>query len=276
MQSVQAVRFLVAQIREALVEVRQSLSDPVSKVEAQALAEELGSYRFLICSVVWCDILTLVNQVNKLFQSSTMQLDSASNLITSTKAALSQYRASGFAAAQATAKDLCEKMNLEAVLKQKRLRNTRKQFSYEAADKPLTDALRNLEVTFFNTVVDVALHSFEEVFQTMENVRDTFGILLNFNDVATMSRGTVKKHCEDIEKALRKTPQPSTFTIKKHSPGASEISSPEATAGDISKPLDCSLNCSYPASNRSSCREKFLKTEACKKLPLLHNDSGTA
>lgn len=38
----------------------------------------------------------------------------------------------------------------------------------------------------------------------MENVRDTFGILLNFNDVETMSRGTVKKHCEDIEKALSK------------------------------------------------------------------------
>ncbi len=31
----------------------------------------------------------------------------------------------------------------------------------------------------------------------MENVRDTFGILLNFNDVATMSRSTVRKHCED-------------------------------------------------------------------------------
>lgn len=64
--------------------------------------------RFLISSVVWCDILTLVNQVNKLFQSSSMQLDVASNQITSTKTALSQYRAAGFTAAQATAKDLCK------------------------------------------------------------------------------------------------------------------------------------------------------------------------
>lgn len=59
-------------------------------------------------------------------------------------------------------------------------------------------------MAFFNTVVDVALHSLEERFHTMENVRDTFGILLNFNDVATMSIGTMKKHCEDIEKALSK------------------------------------------------------------------------
>lgn len=52
--------------------------------------------------------------------------------------------------------------------------------------------------------MDVALYSLEDRFQTMENVRDTFGILLNFNDVATMSRSTVRKHCEDTEKALSK------------------------------------------------------------------------
>jgi len=85
LQSVQAVRFQVAQ------STCRSMAEfvyPVSKVEAQALPEELGSYRFLISSVVWCDILTLVNQVNNviLFQSSSMQLDVASNLITSTKA----------------------------------------------------------------------------------------------------------------------------------------------------------------------------------------------
>ncbi len=146
LQNVQADSFQIAQISEALVEVWQSLSDTVSKEEVQALAEELESYRFLICSVVWCHILTLVNQVNKLFQSSHMQLDVASNLINSTKTALSQYKASGFTAAQVTAKDLCEEH--KAVLKQKRLHNTRKQFSYEAAAEPLTDAQQNLEVTF--------------------------------------------------------------------------------------------------------------------------------
>lgn len=52
-------------------------------------------------------------------------------------------------------------MNTEAVLKQKRIRNTKKQFSYDAADEPLTDALQNMEVTFCKTVVDVTLHSLD-------------------------------------------------------------------------------------------------------------------
>ncbi len=59
-------------------------------MEAQALAEEVGSYRFLICCVVWCEILTITNKVNKLLQSSSMQLDIAVNLISNAKASLTR------------------------------------------------------------------------------------------------------------------------------------------------------------------------------------------
>ncbi|KAJ3615223.1 hypothetical protein NHX12_018791 [Muraenolepis orangiensis] len=220
LQSVHAVRYQAAQIRDALLEARQSLSEPIAKVEAQALAEEVGSYRFLICCIVWNDILTTVNQVNKLLQSASMQLDVAVDLIATAKTSLTQYRASGFAAAQTTAKDLCEEMNIEAVLVQKRLRNTKRQFTYEAADEPLADALRSLEVTFFNVVVDAALNSLEERFDTMQNVKDNFGVLLNFNNVTTMSRDTLK--CADLEKMLSKTgdPKPTICSTKDHSHAA--------------------------------------------------------
>jgi len=36
--------------------------------------------------------------------------------------------------AQTTAKDLCEELNVEVVVKQKRFHNTKRQFVYEAAD----------------------------------------------------------------------------------------------------------------------------------------------
>ena len=48
-KSVEPVRYQARQVREALVEVRETTADPVVKVEAQALAEEVGSYRFCIC-----------------------------------------------------------------------------------------------------------------------------------------------------------------------------------------------------------------------------------
>lgn len=57
-------------------------------------------------------------------------------------------------------------MNVEAVLTQKRLRSTKRQFS-ESPDEPLHDALKNLEVTFFNVVVDAAISSLKERFLTL-------------------------------------------------------------------------------------------------------------
>lgn len=58
LQSVTAVRNQTKRVRDALLEARAAASDPVAKVEAQALAEEVASFRFLICSIVWCDLLT--------------------------------------------------------------------------------------------------------------------------------------------------------------------------------------------------------------------------
>lgn len=96
------------------------ISDTQAKVEAQALAEEIGSFRFLICCVVWSDILTTTNTVNKLLQSASMQIDVAVNLISHAKTSLTAYRQSGFLKAKKTAATICEKINIEAVLKAKR------------------------------------------------------------------------------------------------------------------------------------------------------------
>lgn len=53
-------------------------------------------------------------------------------------------------------------MNVEAVLAQKRFRTSKRQFSYEAADKTVNDAIKIMEVTFFNVVVDTAIQSLED------------------------------------------------------------------------------------------------------------------
>lgn len=89
------------------------------KVEAQSLSEEVGSYRFSICTVVWYDILSQIQHVSKLMQSPSMHMDAAINLLKNTERGLSNYRATGFGTAQTSAKDICEEMNVEAVLQQK-------------------------------------------------------------------------------------------------------------------------------------------------------------
>lgn len=163
------------------------------------MAEEIGSFRFQICTVVWFDILSKINITSKLLQSPKMQLDVAVDLIDKTKTSLKQYRFTGFSDAQTTAREVCENMNVEAELKQKRLRNTKKQFSYEARDETVTDALKRMEMTFFNVVVDTAIQSLEDRFTSLRDVRDKFGVLLSFSD---MDDKALREHCELLGNTL--------------------------------------------------------------------------
>ena len=84
----------------------------------------------------------MTNKVNKLLQSASMQLDIVVKLISNAKASLTTYRETGFSEAQTTAKSICEKINVEAVLKKKRLRNSKRHFRYDTPDEPVTGALR--------------------------------------------------------------------------------------------------------------------------------------
>ncbi len=183
-KSVEPMRYQGAAVREALIEVRDHTKDPAIKAEAQSLSEEVGSYRFSICTVVWYDMLSAIQHASKLMQSPNMHVDLAVSLLKKTERDLQSCRASGFVTAQMAAKDICEDMNVEAVLKQKRLRSTKRHFSYESHDEPFSDALRKLEVGFFNVVVDAATSAIKERFSTLENVGKKFGVLTNFPSLA--------------------------------------------------------------------------------------------
>ncbi len=182
-KSVEPMRYQGAAMREALIEVRDNTKDPAIKAEAQSLSEEVGSYRFSICTVVWYDMLSAIQHVSKLMQSPNMHVDLAVSLLKKTERGLQSYRESGFVTAQMAAKDICEEMNVE-VSKQKRLRSTKRHFSYESHDEPFSDALRKLEVEFFNVVVDAAMSAITERFSTLENVGNKLGVLTNFPSLA--------------------------------------------------------------------------------------------
>lgn len=178
------MRYHGAAVREALIEVRNHTKDPAVKAEAQSLSEEVGSYRFSICTVVWYDMLSSIQHASKLMQSPDMHVDLAVSLLKKTEQGLQSYRARGFVTAQMAAQDICQEINVEAVLKQKRMRSTKCHFSYESHDEPISDALKKLEVGFFNVVVDAATSAIKERFSTLENVGNKFRVLTHFPSLA--------------------------------------------------------------------------------------------
>ncbi|QQP37421.1 Zinc finger MYMtype protein 1like, partial [Caligus rogercresseyi] len=64
------------------------------------------------------------HHVSKLMQSPSMQVDVAVSLFKKIENDFQSYRATEFVRAQMSAKDMCEEMNVDAVLQQKRLRST--------------------------------------------------------------------------------------------------------------------------------------------------------
>ncbi|XP_042236980.1 uncharacterized protein LOC121876109 [Homarus americanus] len=196
---VEAIRYQPAQIRQALLELREFATDPVIKVEVQSLAEEVGSYRFVICSVVLYDILSKIQHVSKLMQSTTMQLGVAVDLLKKTRDNIVSYRNTGFADALTIAKEICEAMNVDTVLKQKRLTTKKCHFNYEYADEPVSDALKRIETTFFNVVVDPAISFLDERFKTLGEVNEKFKVLLWFTD---MSDKDIDDHCQTLSNTL--------------------------------------------------------------------------
>ena len=122
-----------------------------------------------------------------------MQFDVAVNLLCKAKDSLVSYRNTGFVTAQVIAKDICEEMNVETVLKEKRLRSTKRQFAYEAPDEPFADAQKRLEVEILLLVCLI------ERFKTLADVRESFGALLNFT---TLNQEDLSTRCEKLSKIL--------------------------------------------------------------------------
>jgi len=90
-------------------------------------------------------------------------------------------------------------MNTEAVLKQKRLRTIKRHFAYEMPDEPQSDAMKRLEVSFFNAVVDCTIRSLEDRFQSLGEVRSIFRVLFNFGQLDAQTR---KDQCKLLSDKL--------------------------------------------------------------------------
>ncbi len=91
-------------------------------------------------------------------------MEVAAHLLRRTEASLVSHRGPRFASALESAKEMCEEMNMEAVLKQERLQKTKRQFC--SPEEEVTDALQKMEISFFSVVVDVSITTLQERFQT--------------------------------------------------------------------------------------------------------------
>ncbi|CAA0817438.1 TTF-type zinc finger protein with HAT dimerisation domain [Striga hermonthica] len=128
-KSVQPIRYQAPQIRSALKEVeRTSSDDPKAVSEAESLVTAIENFEFLVCMVIWDDILYTINMVSKKLQSPIVCLDATLKQIQGVTSYFQKYRDTGLSASIETAKSIASSMNVDPTFATKRQGKRKKHF----------------------------------------------------------------------------------------------------------------------------------------------------
>ncbi|CAH0400479.1 unnamed protein product [Chilo suppressalis] len=159
--SLASVRYNYCSVRDALLNLYEETNDSVAASEALSLIQNMEQFEFLVTLVAWYDIL---------FQSETMDLSNASQLLKNCSEFVKQYRTYSYY--QITAKEIVSEAGIDPAFKPVRSRRKKRLFEFEAADETPTDPEEQFKINVFYPMID-----------TTENALVTrFGQLSKFND----------------------------------------------------------------------------------------------
>lgn len=88
--AVKAIRFQLNEICDALSDIEEdntltTASGVKSRSEAQGILKKISNFKFVMCLVIWYDILYEINISSKLLQSPSLDLSEAINQLNTTK-----------------------------------------------------------------------------------------------------------------------------------------------------------------------------------------------
>jgi hypothetical protein len=156
------LRYQIREIHDALASVNESSSDPAVKHEALTLSQQICDFSFMLMQVTWYDVLHHINIVSKMMQSSTMEMNSAVQLLQSCTKYLTEYPSSkGFERAVVDARELAKSLDVEPSSVEKRLRRKKRMFDYEGNDYVIIDPEQSVRINVFNKILINAISSLE-------------------------------------------------------------------------------------------------------------------
>ena len=169
----------MVEVCEALQAMQEELTDPKVTSEAKSLENNLTSFDFIVSFVVCHDILFHLNLVSNTMQNANSDLSTVTHLLGKCQTFLKEYRETGYAGAVATAKDIAEDLEIEAVYKKQPERKKKRQFDYESRDEAPTDPEQLFKTVVFYPLIDQALTSIEQRFTQHETYNQHWVFLYN-------------------------------------------------------------------------------------------------
>ena len=97
---------------------------------------------------------------------------------------LENYRTFGFKQATVDAKELAEDLNIDPIFKPiKRVRRVKCHYDENAADEPIQNPEKKLEVTFFDPLLNTCLSSMNERFEQLNEYVSIWSFLFNLDNL---------------------------------------------------------------------------------------------
>nr|GEU99703.1 zinc finger MYM-type protein 1 [Tanacetum cinerariifolium] len=170
-ESVKAIRFQLLEIREALLQVAETDNDSKIKSESKSLKiNKLGDFEFLVSTVIWFDILSIVNLMSKMLQSDDMLIDVGIKEVEGIIAFFEGFRDTGFDKAINIVKEIAIEMHIDLVFRQRRV---------------------------------IPLVSLRTRFERYKEYERVFGFLFTSGKLNSFDDNALKSHCSYLEAALK-------------------------------------------------------------------------
>ncbi|XP_037433316.1 zinc finger MYM-type protein 1-like [Triticum dicoccoides] len=209
-ESVKAIRFQCSDIREALLQVSETDSDPKASSEDLGLANnELGEYEFIMAIVIWYEVLFAVNLVRKNLQTKDMLIDVANEKVKGLISFFEGYRETGFLEALEIAKEIALEMDIGATFRKRREIKRKKQYDENPNDtnSATLSAEESFRINYFTPIVDQAISSLTRRFEQYQGYQKIFGFLFTSETLRSSDKDSLKSSCVNLEAALMKDKQ---------------------------------------------------------------------
>nr|XP_034570001.1 uncharacterized protein LOC117834560 [Setaria viridis] len=170
--SVKAIRFQMQEMREALLQVSDTDNDATISSEAKSLAtNELGDFEFFVAIIIWYEVLSAINLVNKRLQAKDMLIDIAIEKVQGLISFFSKYRETGFAKALESAKEIAHEMDIEPAFCTKHKIKRKRQFDGTPDDASIASQSEeeSFRLKYFLPVVDQAIASLTRRFEQYQD-----------------------------------------------------------------------------------------------------------
>uniref|UniRef100_H3A1S4 Uncharacterized protein n=1 Tax=Latimeria chalumnae TaxID=7897 RepID=H3A1S4_LATCH len=198
-ESAKALRYQLNEVHsalEALADHAVQKKDSRTALEACSLAREISSGPFLLCLVVWHDVLFQINRASKLLQTPNVAMDTLKNEINAILKFLQDYRENGFVLAHISAWEIADHMNIEITFPEERIQRKNMLFDYECPDDVRRSPEEKVKHEFFLPLVDTAVISLKERFSQMETFYSLFDFLFNIKEIRmAIDANTLSEKC---------------------------------------------------------------------------------